>query len=247
MSYAAKGKPFDPNKPFAWSYSKIKNFETCPKRHFHVDLVGDWREKESEQLRAGNELHDAMARAIGNIGGKQPDGRDAQPLPEHLSAYQPLVDGHRKSRETGAVVATEMKLAINARFEPVAWMAKDAWFRAIADVLVLYGPVALADDWKTGKVVDDSPQLQMGALAIMAHYPQVQRVANRFQWLKESSVSQEIITPADKPRIWAMLQPRVERLRVAYTTPDPGKGFPPQPGPLCRRYCPVKTCPYHGQ
>ena len=38
------------NKPksFAWSYSKLKNFETCPKRSWHLDVARDIKEPEGE-------------------------------------------------------------------------------------------------------------------------------------------------------------------------------------------------------
>lgn len=244
--FQKKGKPFDPRKPFAWSYSKLKNFETCPKRHYHVDVVGDWGEPESQQLKDGNALHDAMARAIGNVGGKVPDGSDARPLPDSLKQHESLVLRHRERRAVGAVVATELKLAINARFEPVDWFARDAWYRGIFDVLVTFQKVALADDWKTGKVVDDSPQLRMGAVTLLAHNPGIELVHTRFIWLKEDSTTEERVARADAPRVWADLAPRVEQLRVAYANPNPEEGFPATPSFLCRKWCPVKACKFYG-
>jgi spore coat polysaccharide biosynthesis protein SpsF (cytidylyltransferase family) len=44
-------------KPFAWSYSKLKNYEVCPKRHWHVDVKKDFKEAESEALKQGNLVH----------------------------------------------------------------------------------------------------------------------------------------------------------------------------------------------
>ena len=41
----------------AWSYSALKNFETCAKRYYHYNVAKDVREPESEQLLAGNQLH----------------------------------------------------------------------------------------------------------------------------------------------------------------------------------------------
>ena len=50
MAVTTYNKP----KPFAWSYSRLKNFEVCPKRHFHVDIAKDFREEEGESLVWGN-------------------------------------------------------------------------------------------------------------------------------------------------------------------------------------------------
>ena len=51
-------------KPFSWSYSRLKNFETCPKRHWHVDINKDAKEEDSEQLQWGNAVHKALADRI---------------------------------------------------------------------------------------------------------------------------------------------------------------------------------------
>ena len=52
-------------KPFSWSWSKLKNFRTCPKRHYHVDIAKDFKEDDSEDLLWGNEVHEALAKRIG--------------------------------------------------------------------------------------------------------------------------------------------------------------------------------------
>ena len=48
-------------KPFAWSYSRLKNFESCPKRHWHLDIQKDIKEEEGEALLWGNVVHKALA------------------------------------------------------------------------------------------------------------------------------------------------------------------------------------------
>ena len=40
-------------KAFSWSYTKLKNYETCPKRHFHYDVRKDIKEPEGEARREG--------------------------------------------------------------------------------------------------------------------------------------------------------------------------------------------------
>lgn len=245
---------FDHTKPFAWSYSKLKNFEVCPKRHFHVDILRDWAEKESEQLRWGNEVHEALARAIGDYGGNDPTGADAKPLSQPFAELAPLVERRRARRtEMAARVMTELSLAMSAQFQPSPWFedrkdpsAPKPWYRAKVDVLTIKGPVALAEDWKTGKPSEDTPQLRMTAMLIFAHHPEVQQVRTTFFWLKEDSETVEDVTRSDQMRLWSEIAPRVEKLRAAYTNPDPAVGFPANPGYMCRKWCPVKTCQYHG-
>lgn len=247
MAYAPRKTTFDPNKAFAWSYSKLKNFESCPKRHYHVDIVRDFHESESEQLTEGNRVHNALAKAIGNVGGKTPDGSDMVALPDDMSGLASLVNARRARRNVpGVVVATERQLAITAEFKPTTWFGRDVWYRAVLDVETIYDRVGLAEDWKTGKVVEDTPQLRMSALVMMAHHPQIERVRATFHWLKHDSETAENVDRSQAVSVWSAIAPRVEKLRVAYKTPDPEQGFPAVPNYLCRRYCPVRACRYHG-
>src|SRR6185312_4384686 len=70
----------DPTKrPWAWSYSKLKNYETCPKRHFHYDISKDVKEPQSEELKDGFYVHEMLAKRVMNN----------EPLPERLQKYEP--------------------------------------------------------------------------------------------------------------------------------------------------------------
>ena len=71
--YAAKPKPF------AWSYSKLKNFEVCPKRHYNVDVIKAFKEEEGEALQWGNAVHKALADRC---------GPRASPLPHTMKGYE---------------------------------------------------------------------------------------------------------------------------------------------------------------
>src|SRR5687767_823363 len=54
-----------PRKPFAWSWSKIKNFEVCPKRHYHIDVAKDIKEPESDELQYGDTVHAILEQRVG--------------------------------------------------------------------------------------------------------------------------------------------------------------------------------------
>ena len=49
---------------FAWSYSHIKNFETCPYRYQQIDLLKNYKEEQSQELKDGFYVHDCMAKRI---------------------------------------------------------------------------------------------------------------------------------------------------------------------------------------
>jgi hypothetical protein len=219
------GKP----KAFAWSYSKLKNYETCPKRYYNIDVAKLVKEEESEQLAYGNTLHKVLAEAIS---GKAP-------LPDHFRHMQGWVD---KLSRTDGKILVEQQLAIDADFAPTEWFSKTAWYRGIADVIKIVGPVAVVLDWKTGKILEDGVQLALMAQCVFAHHPDIQKIRTEFVWLKEDATTRADFTRDDMVKVWAGLMPRVQTLEQAHKAAN----CPPKPGYLCRKWCPVDACPHHG-
>jgi len=231
-------------KPFAWSYSKLKNFEVCPKRHYNVDVIKAFKDEEGEALQWGNAVHKALANRC---------GKGRVPLPHPMAGYEKWAERVTSPGKTIPVptILVEQQLAIDENFAPTKWFANDAkragmgepWYRGIADVLKIKDKGALAIDWKTGKVIDDAPQLALLAACIFAHYPDVERVRSEFIWLKEDASTRQDFDRDQMADIWKGLWPRIEALKLAHETLN----YPAKPGFLCRRYCPVTTCPHHGE
>jgi RecB family exonuclease len=218
-------------KPFSWSYSKLKNYRTCPKRHYHVDVARDVKEEESEALSYGNTVHKVLAQYVehGTI------------LPPVLApTLKPWGDKVRAGSHDKLLV--EQKLAIRADFSGCDWFAPDAWYRGIADVIKIKGPVALVIDYKTGKVLEDGIQLALMAACVFAHHPEVQKIRTEFFWIKEDASTRADFTRADLVAVWNTLLPEVKQLEEAHRTST----FPPTPSGLCRKWCPVSSCPHFG-
>jgi hypothetical protein len=220
------GKP----KSFAWSYSKIKNYASCPKRHFHVDVAKDFKEDESEILTWGNEVHDKLAKRLAK----------KTPLPDSMKDYESWA---KKLEGFPGQMLVEQKYGLTEDFRKAEFFGRDVWYRGIADVVIINDERALAVDWKLGKILEDSQQLALMAACLFGTYPAVQRVDTLFVWLKDDARTHEVFKREDMPTMWANMLPRVQQLRKAYED----NLFPPKPGYLCRRYCPVKTCPHHGE
>lgn len=220
-------------KAFSWSYSRLKNYETCPKRYYMVDVTKKVKEPESDQLLYGNNLHKALADAIS---GKNP-------LPESFKKLQPWVDKIAAPTPSPAKILVEQQLAITSDFSKTTWFGDDAWFRGIADVVKIVGPVAIAMDWKTGKIVEDGIQLALIAQCVFAHFPEVKKIRTEFIWLQFDAQTRADFTRADMVSVWSGLMPRVQTLANAHSSME----FPPKPGGLCKRYCPVSSCPHHGE
>jgi hypothetical protein len=226
-------------KPFAWSYSRLKNFETCPKRYYHIDVKKDVKEEEGEALLWGNMVHKALAAYIAkNV-----------PLPKGMESFQKWCD--RITSGGNSQILVEQQLCINADFGPTAWFPSDAkragtgdpWYRGIGDVIKIAGPVALIVDWKTGKILEDSQQLALMAACVFAHYPEVVKVRSEFIWLKDDANTRGDFHRNEMAQMWRNLWPRIEALKHAHDTLT----FPPKEGGLCRRFCPVTSCALNGR
>lgn len=214
---------------WAGSYSRLKNYETCPKRHYEVDIAKHFKD-DTEQLDWGNRVHKAMADAVS---GKSP-------LPSEMKDYQKWIDRYRGGK---GEILVEQKYALTRDFQATEYFSPRVWWRAIGDLVKIDGPVALGADWKTGKVLHDAPQLMLLAACIFAHHPQVQRVKTEFVWLKDDCTTPELFTRESIVNEWAHVLPRIKALEQASITMD----FPPKPGRLCKRHCPVLSCPFYGK
>jgi len=157
-------------RPFSWSFSKLKNYETCPKRHYHVDVVRDVREPESEELKFGNELHDALAKRL---------GPNKIPLPAGFAKYEvnaAKVDFPPGYPVGNAKLLVEQKLAITKDYAPCDWKSNEAWYRGIADVLKVAKAMAEASpglmDRKAGHEADYIERTIKKVMAL----PEVQKI-----------------------------------------------------------------------
>jgi hypothetical protein len=227
-------------KPFAWSYSRLKNYESCPKRSWHIDVLpkGDPNkviEPEGEQLLWGNAVHKAFAKRLVTPFVVFPKGME-----RYESWAEKILVG---SDNLNVKILVEQQLAISADFGPVPWFDSAAWFRGIGDVIKIIGPVALIVDWKTGKILEDSQQLALMAACVFAHHPEVQKVRSEFAWLKEDATTRADFHRNEMADMWKHIWPRIEALKNAYETTS----YPAKPGALCKRWCPVTQCPHNGE
>ena len=229
-------------KEWAWSFSKFKNWLTCPKRYYEIDVQKNFVD-ESEALTWGNTVHAAMAAAALLAKGIpfMGTGRDkvtAAPLPETMGSYQKWIDVVKAS--PGRLLV-EQKFSITRDLRPVSWFDNQTWYRGVCDLLMIHGNTATALDWKTGKIKHDSVQLMLMALCIFLHHPEITLVKTRFVWLQEDCTTPEQFTRDEIMKQLTTLIPQVNELEKAHQTLT----FPPKPGKLCRKWCPVTSCPFY--
>jgi hypothetical protein len=218
-----------PPKEWSWSYSKLKNYNTCPKRHYEIDLAKNYIDG-GTGLAEGNEVHDVLAKAC----------TGKQQLPVNHSHYQKWVD---LVRACPGELQVEQKYAITRDFKATNYFNPRVWYRGIADVVHIMGDIAKARDWKTGKVLEDPVQLMLMATCLFVHKPELKRVITEYVWLKEDCTSVEVFDRAEVARELSRLMPNIDKLEQAAKAQD----YPPTPNGLCKNFCKVTSCVFHGK
>lgn len=221
---------------FSWSWSRLKNWRACPKRHYHYEIAKDIREPESEALTWGWQFHDAMAKAVDK----------GTPLPKTMQHYAHLPMAMHQHKTDGADVRVELKMAMTKDFQPSEWFDNHTWLRCVVDVLYLAPKLATAAaiDWKTGKKIEpEFEQLGLTASMIFAHYPEINTVHTAYQWAAHDTDTQKTYERKEMVPFWNKLLPELKRWEKDASEMT----YPPRPSGLCKRYCAVESCPYHGR
>lgn len=214
---------------FAWSYSALKNAETCLKRYYHYQVAKDVSEPETTQLRDGFALHNHFDKRISQ----------AKPLPLGYGQYEKLL---AKFIAAPGTTYSEQKLAFTKDFQPIAYFGKGVWFRGVIDAAkVRDDDTATALDWKTGKPAEDLTQLQLIAASMFIHMPSLKRVKAALVFVNHDHVEPAEFVRDDQVEIWNEIMPRVRAMEMARNTHQ----YPPNPSGLCKKYCAVTSCPYY--
>src|SRR5262249_42885039 len=103
-------------KPIAWSFSRLKSYEICPKRFYETEIKKAWPKESSAQLDWGNAVHAALANSL----------KTGTPLPTVFRIFQPWVE--KINRTPGELLVEEdCKWAITRQFAPTPWFSKNVW------------------------------------------------------------------------------------------------------------------------
>ena len=126
----------------------------------------------------------------------------------------------------------------------MAYFGKGVWFRTVLDYAAVRDDgTATVIDYKSGKPAADLTQLQLVSATMFHHDVRLQRVKAALIFVNHAEVEQAEFVREDLSEIWSEILPRVRQLSKARQTQE----YPPKPGGLCRRYCAVTGCPYHGK
>jgi CRISPR/Cas system-associated exonuclease Cas4 (RecB family) len=213
-------------EPRPWTYSQLDAYETCPKKLYETKIAKNYIEPEGEALKWGKTVHDAFEARV----------RDGTALPEGMQQWEGIA---AKVASLPGKKLCEVKLAINKAFQPANYW-KGCWSRGAADLLVLNNNTAAVLDYKTGRK-KPTEQLDLYALYVFAHYPEVETVQTAYVWLKDRKVERKQVSREEVPVIWQQFLPRTAKLESAYERDS----WPAKPSGLCKGWCPVSGCEHY--
>ena len=206
------------------SHTFLSNYENCPRKAWHMYVAKDLPKTDpTPEMLEGIRVHEAFEKAL--KAGK----------PE--TAPHPIMAAVLFNPVAG-VLKVEWSIAISRYGGPVDFWHEDAWFRGKVDVAEIGVQVAAIYDWKTGKPREEPAELERFALLVQANFPQIEKLAGRYAWLKEDRFG-PIHDLSDTASTWEALQAVDAELRARPIDRE----WEPTPSGLCP-WCPVTSCPH---
>jgi len=216
-----------------WSFSRLKAFEQCPRKFYHLKVAKDYKEAETDAMLYGTLVHEAAEEYI----------RDGKPIPKKYAYIKRTLD---KLNAMRGEKLCEYELGLTANLEPCEFHADDVWFRGIADLIILDKErgVAKVIDYKTGRSTRyaDKGQLELMALAVFKHFPDVTVVKAGLLFVVANEFITAVYTQADAQALWKKWLTRFATMEKAYSCDV----WNTRSSGLCRRHCVVTQCPHNG-
>ena len=217
---------------YAHSFSGLNKFETCP-RQYEWRYILKHREPETDAKSWGKRVHSAFEDKV----------RDDKPLPVGMQSYEWALTPIQAAKNVGACVLLEHKIAMDQAGVPVVFESEKAYVRAIVDVAILGKHSAILGDYKTGGRFRPSTQLQFSTWIAFHTWPAIEIVDTKYLYLKLKHTEPETLHRSKIHQLAGNILPRLHKLERARASGV----FEPKPGGLCRQYCQVVTCEFHGR
>lgn len=211
-----------------WSYSSLKTFQQCPKKYYHLKVAKDVQDKPTTATMYGQDVHKAAEDFI----------KEGTPIPEKYDYMGPFLD---TLASIPGEKYCEHKMGLTKDLQPCGFFDDNVWWRGIADLLIVNEEKGLAHsiDYKTGKSAKyaDKQQLDLVAVAIFAHFPNIVRVKSGLLFVVSKEFIRAEHLAEKREEYMSRVLPDLDRLEKAL---DNGV-WNAVSGPLCR-FCPVKDC-----
>jgi hypothetical protein len=213
----------------AWSYSSLKTFQQCPKKYYHLKVAKDVVDTGSEATIYGKELHKAAEDYV----------RDNVPIPPQFAFIQKTIDA---LKNIPGEKHTEIELGVannGGKLSACGFNDKNAWYRGIADLLIINGDEGYLVDYKSSKNAKyaDLKQLDLLAAAVFTHFPEVKSLKSALIFIVSNEFVKKEHSSMHKLAYFEHVRFDLERLEKAMETGV----WNAVSSPLCG-WCPVKTC-----
>ncbi len=217
---------------FTWSYSSLGLFQQCPKKYYHLRVVKDIVEPETEHLTYGKVVHEAAEKYI----------RDGEPVPEKFSFLIPVLD---VLKDIPGRKLCEHKMGLTEDLEPCGFFDKNVWFRGVADLIIIQDNLAHIVDYKTGKSSQyaDTKQLELMALCVFKHFSLVERVKAGLAFVVCEDFVRAHYIKHDSSEKWLTWVQETDKLAAAHNNDV----WNAKPNFTCKKFCPVKDCEHNGK
>jgi hypothetical protein len=240
MSRFKSTKPisYGPKETFAWSFSKLRDWRSCPKKFNEVTLLKKYSEPKSIELETGDALHAAFQRRV----------NQGIPMPTNFVQFNDWGDDAAKIIHPLQITLCEKEIALTRDLKHTGYFDNNVWLRLKIDLVKLYPSrdgksLAHIIDYKTGKPQDDIIQLALYAQGVFSVWPNVVGIRAEYWWTQIHDKSHEIFIREDMKELWAELLPELNKMERAQID----NIYPAKKNGLCRAHCPVWTCDFNGR
>ncbi len=221
------------DKPkYTWSYSSLDLFKQCPHKYYRLRVKKDIKEPESAAMLYGTEVHKSAEDFI----------KLGTPIPEKFAFMRPALES---LRDKEGEKLCEYRMGLTRNLTPCDFFAADVWWRGIADLVVLQDDRAWVVDYKTGKSAKyaDTKQLELMALALFKHFPQVKKVKAGLLFVVANDFVKANYSQREEDVMWRPWFDDTLRLEKAIESDV----WNPRPNFTCKGWCPVKDCLHNGK
>ena len=228
----------------ALSWSRLSDYQQCPLKFKLKYLDKDKKFKEddsaSPHLVRGKNVHAALERYVVQ---KTSNGElevKITSIPE-VENTKPFVDRFLNNYEQ---VIPETQIAIDQNWQRVEWFSRDAYYRAIFDLIAIRPSDVAIIDYKTGKMrdYDGGPsgkgQLHLSAGIALHLWPKVPDVSTVYAYVDHKQTIPKYFKQEDAPKLRAHFD-------SMYEIVNSDKAFKPKVNEFCK-WCPATRdmCPY---
>lgn len=205
------------------NYTLLNTWEICPHQAARRYIIKDLPFDQTSEMQVSIAIHEAIAAFLGK----------GVELPTDYRLYTSLLQPLTLHR-----IEPERKLAITGQCEPISFFDKDAWLRRVIDAHIIKDDTAVVFDWKTGKECEDPFELEIGALLLKCHHPELKTVKGHYVWLRDQKLGEEDDL-SDFAGAWGKVMKFHDEI-------ERGDFEKKTPGPLCK-WCPVLDCDHNSE